>query len=96
MRRICGQNPLLCSQSAGLVLCRDSVQFRVQLSSSSSSSSSAAAEEGLERRLISCCRPDRVEAESSLPLWVESVCTEAAADQEDTSHNHSCTEVEGL
>lgn len=48
------------------------------------------------RRLICGCSLDRVEVESSLSLWVELVCMEAAVDQEDTSHNHSCKEVEDL
>lgn len=47
-------------------------------------------------RIICGCSLDKVEVESSLPLWVELVCMEAAVDQEDTSHNHSYKEVEDL
>lgn len=50
----------------------------------------------LFRRLICGCSLDRVEVESGLWLWVELLCMEAAVDQEDTSHNHSCKEVEDL
>lgn len=48
------------------------------------------------RRLICGCSLDKVEVESSLPLWMELVCMEAAVDQEDTSHNHNYKEVEDL
>ncbi len=50
----------------------------------------------LFRRLTCGCSLDRVEVESSLWLWVELLCMEAVVDQEDTSHNHSRTEVEDL